>query len=192
MATIKPAVPSGGDGPLHLENTPADAARPPFRVRVEQAQTLLREQYPDLFGDHPPPLKIGIHDDLLARHPDIDRPGLKRALALHTGRFSYQKALTKPGAARVDLDGNPAGEVTAEQAEIARQRLAELKAEADKKRKASAKSPEQATQAPTPAPTPPPPPESPPSTVPGRPVLRLKTKATTVVDAAVTRREAHS
>ena len=173
-------------------NTPADTttARPPFRVRVEQAQTLLRERYPALFAAaDPKPLKIGIHHDLLERHPELDLPGLKRALTLYTSRFSYQKALTKLGAIRMDLDGNPAGEVTEEQAEIARQRLAELKSVRKAKESAkAAKSPAPATQAPTPAPTPPPPPESPPAAVPGRPVLKLKKPAGIVVVAAVARR----
>lgn len=169
-------------------NTPADTtqARPPFRVRVEQAQALLRERYPALFvAADPQPLKIGIHRDLLERHPELDLSGLKRALTLHTNRFSYQKALTKPGATRVDLDGQPAGEVTAEQAEMARQRLAELKAALKAKdRTKPAKSPAPSTPAPTPAPTPPPPPAA----VPGRPVLRLKRPAGPVVSVAVARK----
>ena len=174
-------------------DTPADTtpARPPFRVRVEAAQSLLRERYPDLFGNDPKPLKIGIHLELLERHPDLDFVGLKRALTLHTGRFSYQKLL-KAGAVRFDLDGQPADEVTEEQAEIARQRLAELKTALKTKDHAkSAKPPAPATPAPTPAPTPPPPPEQPelPQTaVSGRPVLRLKRPAGPVVSAAVARR----
>ncbi len=149
-----------------IESTPT---RPPFKARVEAAQNLLRERHPDLFGDDPKPLKIGIHRDLIERHPDLDFVGLKRALTLHCGRFVYLKAL-KPGAARLDLDGQPDGEVTEEQVEIARQRLDEMKA----------------TPAPTPVPTPPP---SPPSAISGRPVLRLKPKASTVTVATVTRRE---
>lgn len=166
-----------------LETTPAATARPPFRVRVEQAQTLLRERYPALFAAaDPKPLAIGIHRVLLERHPELDLSGLKRALTLHTGRFSYQKLL-KAGAVRFDLDGQPADEVTEEQAEIARQRLAELKAAL--KAKKPAKSPAPATPAHTPAPTPPPPPAA----VPGRPILRLKPKSAVVTVATVTRRE---
>ena len=169
-------------------NTPADTtpARPPFRVRVEQAQTLLRERYPALFAAaDPKPLAIGIHRVLLERHPELDLSGLKRALTLHTGRFSYQKLL-KAGAVRFDLDGQPADEVTEEQAEIARQRLAELKAAL--KAKKPAKSPAPATPAHTPAPTPPPPPAA----VPGRPVLRLKRPAGPVVSVAVARKGGRS
>ena len=178
-----------------LETTPptdTTPARPPFRVRVEQARTILRERYPTLFAAaDPKPLAIGIHRVLLERHPELDFSGLKRALTLHTGRFSYQKLL-KAGAVRFDLDGQPADEVTEEQAEIARQRLAELKTALKTKDHAkSAKPPAPATPAPTPAPTPPPPPEQPelPQTaVSGRPVLRLKRPAGPVVSAAVARR----
>lgn len=172
-------------------NTPADTtpARPPFRVRVEQAQTILRERYPALFAAaDPKPLKIGIHKDLLERHPELDLSGLKRALTLHTGRFGYQKLL-KAGAVRFDLDGQPADEVTEEQAEIARQRLAELKAARKAKNHAkAAKSPAPATPAHTPAPTPPPAPAMPPNANLERPVLRLKKPAGTVVSAAIARR----
>ena len=168
-------------------DTPADTtpARPPFRVRVEQAQTLLRERYPALFAAaDPKPLAIGIHRVLLERHPELDLSGLKRALTLHTGRFSYQKLL-KAGAVRFDLDGQPADEVTEEQAEIARQRLAELKAALKAK---GTKSPAPATPAPTPAPTPPPAPAMPPNANLERPVLRLKKPAGPVVSAAVARK----
>ena len=173
-------------------NTPADTtpARPPFRVRVEQAQTLLRERYPALFAAaDPKPLAIGIHRVLLERHPELDLSGLKRALTLHTGRFSYQKLL-KAGAVRFDLDGQPADEVTEEQAEIARQRLAELKAALKAKdRTKPAKSPAPTPPpAPTPAPTPPPAPAMPPNANLERPVLRLKRPAGPVVSVAVARK----
>jgi ProP effector len=170
-----------------IETTPT---RPPFKARVEAAQSLLRERYPDLFGNDPKPLKIGVHLELLERHPDLDFAGLRRALTLHCGRFAYQKALTKPGAARLDLDGQPDGKVTAEQVEIARQRLAELKAAL--KAKKAAKSPAPSTPAPTPVPTPPPSPPTPPSAISGRPVLRLKPKASTVVTVATVTRRAKS
>ncbi len=180
--------PSGDFSEIAADTT--EPARPPFKARVEAAQSLLRERYPDLFGNDPKPLKIGIHLELLERHPDLDFVGLKRALTLHCGRFAYKKALTKPGAARLDLDGQPDGEVTAEQAEIARQRLAELKAAL--KAKKATKSPAPSTPAPTPVPTPPPTPPTPPtppSAISGRPVLRLKPKSAVVTVATVTRRE---
>lgn len=173
MATI-PAI-SSGLGPLCPENSPAEAARPAFKVRVEQAQAFLHQQYPVLFGVDPKPLAIGIHRALLDRHPDLDAPGLKRALTLHTLRRAYQVTLACAGAARVDLDGNPAGEVTEEQAQHARDRLEAMKAEAARKRAEKRKSPEKAAKAQQRPPKPEPPPA--PSDALGRPVLRLKPKA---------------
>ena len=100
----------------------------------------------------------------------------------------HQKLL-KAGAVRFDLDGQPADEVTEEQAKIARQRLAELKAARKAKNHAKGtKSPAPATPAPTPAPTPPPAPAMPPNANPERPVLRLKKPGTVVAAVVVTRR----
>ena len=165
---------------------------PPFgdlKARARFVKTVLAAQYPATFGDDPKPLKIGIHNDIKARHPEFSMPEIRRALSWLCHNRRYLRTF-KSGAIRLDLDGQPADEVTEEQAEIARQRLAELKAARKAKNHAKpAKSPAPATPPPTPAPTPPTPPESPPSAVSGRPVLRLKPKATTVVAAAVTRRE---
>ena len=155
----------------------------PFKVRVQQAHAMLRETYPALFAaEQPPPLKIGIHKDLLARHPDLNARVLRHALAWLCERPRYQYAVRKEGAVRIDLDGQPAGEVTAEQAGIAKSKLTAWKA------KKPAKSAAQATHAPTPIPTPKPAPKSPeqPSPLAGRPILKLKPKAGAVV--TVTRR----
>ena len=149
-------------------------------------QSWLIEQYPATFGlDKPPPLKVGIHKDILTRHPDLDPAILKRALKRYCERRAYQVALAREGACRVDLDGNPAGEVLADQRKYAKAKLNAWKSAK------GTKPPAPATPAPTPAPTPPPPPEQPelPQTaVSGRPVLRLKRPAGPVVSAAVARR----
>ncbi|MBE2225405.1 MAG: hypothetical protein IAF02_27970 [Anaerolineae bacterium] len=166
--------------------TDTTAERPTFRVRVEHVQAFLKEHM-DLFGSDPKPLAIGIHHAILACHPELDLSGLKRALTLRCAWFQYLKALTQPGAVRYDLDGQPAGEVTAEQVEIARTRLAEWKAA--KKAKAKAKKPPKPPAPAVPVPPPPTPP-SPPLVPPGRPVLRLKKPANPVVAAStVTRKD---
>ena len=142
-------------------------------------QAWLIEQYPATFSlDKPPPLKIGIHVDLLTRHPDLDPATLRRALKRYCERRGYQLAMAREGACRVDLDGNPAGEVLADQ-----RKFAKVKLNAWKRTKGT-KSPAPATPVPTPAPTPPPPPAA----VPWRPVLRLKKPAGPVVSAAVARK----
>lgn len=57
------------------------------------------------------PLAIGIDAAILTRLPETDRKTLRGALRLHTGSTRYLKALQEADQ-RVDLDGNPAGEVT--------------------------------------------------------------------------------
>ena len=146
-------------------------------------QAWLAATYPATFNpDTPTPLKIGVHLDLLARHPDLDPDTLRRALKRYCERRAYQVALAREGACRVDLDGQPAGEVLEDQ-----RRFAKVKLNAWKRAKGT-KSPAPATPAPTPAPTPPPAPAMPPNANLERPVLRLKKPAGPVVSAAVARK----
>jgi ProP effector len=69
------------------------------------------------------PLKVGIAADLVERAPELDRRKLNVALSVYTRRVMYLRGLVA-GAARVDLDGNPAGEVSAGDAEHAAEILA--------------------------------------------------------------------
>lgn len=150
-------------------------------AQTQALQSWLAATYPATFNpDAPLPLKIGIHTDLLARHPDLDPATLRRALKRYCERRAYQLALAREGAVRVDLDGQPAGEVAEDQ-----RRFAKLKLDTRK----PAKSPAPSTPAPTPVPTPPPSPPTPPSAISGRPVLRLKPKSAVVTAVTVTRRE---
>ncbi len=150
-------------------------------AQTQELRSWLAATYPATFNpDAPLPLKIGIHTDLLARHPDLDPATLRRALKRYCERRAYQLALAREGAFRVDLNGKPAGEVAEDQ-----RRFAKLKLDTRK----PAKSPAQG-RPPQPAPTPPPTPEPPPAAVPGRPILRLKPKTSAVVTVTtVTRRE---
>src|SRR6478736_8218713 len=69
------------------------------------------------------PLKVGIAADIPARCPAVERRVLSVALRVYARRVMYLRSLVA-GAARVDLDGTPAGEVTASDAEYAAARLA--------------------------------------------------------------------
>ena len=146
-------------------------------------QAWLVATYPATFNlDAPSPLKIGVHLDLLASHPDLDPSTLKRALKRYCERRRYQLALAREGACRVDLAGNPAGEVTAEQQKVAQRKVA------PKKPRQASQAAAQATPDPAPVPTSPPPPEPSPPPLAGRPILRLK-KPGAVTAVTVTRRE---
>jgi sRNA-binding protein len=81
-------------------------------------QTLVLEKYRPHW-----PLKVGIAAAIPARCRAIERRVLKMALTAYTGRVMYLRGLVE-GAARLDLDGNPAGEVTARDAEYAAAKLA--------------------------------------------------------------------
>ena len=87
----------------------------------------LAEQFPKTFTaeKHQPhrPLKWGIAADIAARCPDLKRRVRGTALSVYCGRIAYLESIVA-GAARVDLDGNPAGEVAAEEAAHAAGKLA--------------------------------------------------------------------
>jgi ProP effector len=89
--------------------------------------THLVEQFPETFvlEKYLPhrPLKVGIAADLKARCPELTRYTLGKVLGVYTARVMYLKGMVA-GTARIDLDGNPAGEVSAQDAEHAAARLA--------------------------------------------------------------------
>ncbi|WP_162062930.1 RNA chaperone ProQ [Vibrio taketomensis] len=87
------------------------------------------------------PLKIGIFQDLadrLADDPKVSKTQLRAALRQYTSSWRYLHGV-KPGAVRVDLDGNPAGELDEEHVEHAKTALAESKAKVQARRKEQAK-----------------------------------------------------
>lgn len=80
------------------------------------------------------PLAIGIHKTILERMPELTKAQVGRAMKLHTGSTRYLKGLSN-AEQRVDLDGNPAGEVTAEQREAATKLVKERFKKAAERRK---------------------------------------------------------
>lgn len=56
------------------------------------------------------PLAIGVDKQLLARLPGLDRKALRIALGMHTHSTRYLKTMER-AKQRVDLDGQPAGEI---------------------------------------------------------------------------------
>lgn len=78
----------------------------------------LTELYPLCFDwKKPQPLKLRIHQDLVAAGHDLKQ--VRRALGAYCRRPNYQKVL-RVGATRIDLNGQPAGIVTEAEVELAR------------------------------------------------------------------------
>ena len=96
--------------------------------------TLLAERFPAFFAvlEARRPLKIGIHIDIIAA-VSVAPVELGRALQRYTHSDGYL-AKFKPGAARIDLDGNAVGVVTEDEAKGAQAILAERRERRAKKR----------------------------------------------------------
>jgi ProP effector len=80
---------------------------------------LLAETFPRCFAVHEArrrPIKVGISNDILAAFDGtVTAAELGRALRVYTGNKVYRQRL-RPGAVRIDLNGEPCGVVTADQA----------------------------------------------------------------------------
>ena len=89
---------------------------------------LLAETYPQCFSvfeKRRKPLKVGIHNDVLAALDGaITAKELSVAMRVYCGNRFYLRACIE-GAPRIDLKGEVAGSVTAEEAANTRQRLAQ-------------------------------------------------------------------
>lgn len=106
----------------------------------------LAERFPQCFTaeGEARPLKIGIFQDLVQRMQGDDslalsKTQLRAALRRYTSSWRYLYSI-KPGARRVDLDGNPGEELDASHVEHARQQLEEAKARLRQKREQQAQS----------------------------------------------------
>jgi hypothetical protein len=71
---------------------------------------VLVERYPAAFTV-PRPLAVGVHEQIVAAWPDIDRRALSDALRRWCGGPAYRAAFAT-ATHRVGLDGAPAGEIT--------------------------------------------------------------------------------
>lgn len=87
---------------------PAPSLKP--AVNARQLLKELHETFP-VFRDCLP-LAIGIDKLLLSRLPGLDRKPLRIALGIHTHSLRYLKTIER-ATERLDLDGQPAGEITA-------------------------------------------------------------------------------
>lgn len=87
-----------------------------LRGSTNPVLALLRTEF-QLFRNNLP-LAIGIHRVIKERLPDIGIKKLRLAMKIHTSSTAYLKSLSG-SEIRFDLDGNPAGEVTADQRKAA-------------------------------------------------------------------------
>ncbi len=95
------------------------------RQQITAALDRLANTFPQTFfvyGAHRKPLKIGIANDIAATGA-IPPEELRWVLRSYCGATGYFRSC-KEGATRVDLAGNEAGIVTADEAEYAREKLA--------------------------------------------------------------------
>jgi ProP effector len=82
----------------------------------------LAELYPSCFRQPHQPLKIGVHNDIIARHPELRPSLIASALKTYTRSLGYLETL-KAGSARIDLEGNPVGTVTDADEEDAKRKI---------------------------------------------------------------------
>lgn len=95
------------------QQTTAKTADRPART-VNPVLEKLFELYPKLFGAQFMPLKLGVFQDFLARHPDVfKKDELKLAMGQHARSTRYLESVAA-GNARHDLDGNPVEAVAPE------------------------------------------------------------------------------
>jgi ProP effector len=83
----------------------------------------LAELFPNCFRQPRQPLKIGIHNHIVARHPELRPSLIASALKTYTRSQGYLETL-KAGTARIDLEGNQVGTVTASDEEDAKRKIA--------------------------------------------------------------------
>jgi sRNA-binding protein len=88
---------------------------------VADTARLLAEHFPALFGAGViKPIKLRIQADIHQRAPGVfTKKALSMFLQRYTTATAYLRALVAEGAARIDLDGQPAGEIAAEHRDAA-------------------------------------------------------------------------
>ena len=103
-ATV-PTAATPADSAAAPESAPQPKPRADSLSAAEPVLEKLFSLYPHLFGAQFLPLKLGIFQELLARHPeDFKRDTLKGALGIHTRSTRYLQSVAA-GHQRHDLDG---------------------------------------------------------------------------------------
>ncbi len=112
----------------------APATPTPATLTPAECAQQLKQRFPALFGGAVKPLKLRIQVDIQERAPGVfSKQTLSAFFRRHTGSTSYLIAVSK-APQRIDLDGQPAGEVSAEHRQIALDELARRRANQDSRR----------------------------------------------------------
>ena len=109
-------------------NAQGKVTRSAIQRKTRTARIELRRRWPQVFaGPKAPkrPLAIGIRQAILSAAPDLDRADVWLALDDYTAGPTYLRACVA-GAARIGLDGEPDGVVTASEAAFAAKRAAQI------------------------------------------------------------------
>jgi hypothetical protein len=107
----------------------ANAAKPSWLVYVQYGVELLRAYFPQCFktANEVKPLKKGIKQDLIKQLSTMeqivteDKACMVKSLSYYVNTAAYHKGVIE-GAVRIDLDGNPSGKVSAEEAKYSTDR----------------------------------------------------------------------
>ena len=133
--TVSPAAPAHA--------MPAKAARD---LSPAACADLLKQHFPALFAGPPKPLKLRIQADIAQRAPGVfSKASMSAFFRRYTGSTGYLIALGK-ASQRFDLDGQPAGELSEEHRQLARDEL-NRRRQVAREREQQAQAQQQAQQA---------------------------------------------
>src|SRR5258706_12754150 len=116
------------------EASPEPAPAPTSAPAPRDAAAELKQRFPALFVGAPKPLKLRIQIDIQERAPGVfTKQVLSAFFRRYTGSTAYLIAVTK-APHRYDLEGQPAGEVSAEHRQIAQDELTRRRANHEARR----------------------------------------------------------
>ena len=123
-----PEVQPAGEASPEVAAQAAPAAPAAPATPVADATAELKALFPALFTGKPKPVKLRVQADIQERAPGkFTKAQLSAFLRRHTGSTGYLIALTQ-AKTRFDLDGNPAGEISEEHLNAAKEELTRRKA----------------------------------------------------------------
>lgn len=120
--TADPAADPAAEAGDAAKVAPTASVRPP-EMSPAACSDLLKQHFPALFASGAKPLKLRIQTDIQQRAPGVFTKGaLSAFFRRYTGSTGYLIALSK-AEQRFDLDGQPAGELSEEHRQLAREEL---------------------------------------------------------------------